>query len=367
MTPHTVARKEPLAISRLFRRIGIIAHFTRRLPHLLLFALFCCLDSSVMPATAADDTVAISAVEPWADVFGGSEVVLHFTISSTEAFQGRAGWRFVIDNRVISRGEANIQPGPDGPASVEVKIAVPPVKAGVIIPATLTFTVAAEGGTTPLATLEKPLWIFAASPFTDRTEWLKTLDIHLYDPDGKTAERLKEADVPFTHVGNIEALAEPGESLVLIGEGLSFADYRALPETVVQAAAAGHPVLCLAPTGGLLPIPGTGGVDLPAPSRLSLRHNDVITELDKRLDAKAWPAVDVTVASLAIRCEDDLVSGEVMKGHTGWPWLELTYRHRMVVCGFGIIAGWDAGPAPRFLFTRLLEYVTGPPVKETHP
>jgi len=332
---------------------------------LLIIGSFCC--CCVLPAIAADDAVAITAAEPWADVFSGREVVFHFTVSATEAVRARAGWGLAIDTRVTSRGEADIQPRPGQPAELAVKIAVPPVKPGVIIPATLTVTVALAGSANPAATLAKQVWIFPDSPFTDRAEWLKTLDIHLYDPDEKTAQRLKEAEVPFTLVGNIEALAEPGENVVLIGEGLSFADYRALPETVMQAAAAGHPVLCLAPAEGLLPIPGTGGVELPPPARLALRHNDIITELDKRLDAVAWPAGEMVAATLAIRCEDDLVSGEIMRDRAGWPWLELAYRHRLVVCGFGIINGWDDSPTPRFLLARVLEYITATPAAETRP
>jgi hypothetical protein len=343
----------------------MILFLSRCRHYLLLLTLVGGICSSALPA-GADAAVAITVVEPWAGVFGGSEATFHFTVTAPEAVRARAGWGFAIDNRVVSRGEAEIRPEPGQPEVVAVKIAVPPVKAGVIIPATLTITVAAEGGAPP-AVLEKRLWIFPKDPFTDRTEWLKALDIHLYDPEGKTAERLEKAEVPFSLVGNIEALAEPGDNVVLIGEGLSFADYRALPEMIVQAAAAGHPVLCLAPTDGLLQIPGTGGVELPAPARISLRHNDIITELDKRLDAGAWPAGDNVAASLAIRCEDDLVSGEVVQGRTGWPWLELSYQHRLVFCGFGIIEGWDDGPTPRFLLARLLEYVTGGPASDTRP
>jgi len=334
-----------------------------RLPYLPLILLAGILTSVAMPAISADS--AISAVESWSGVFGRSEVAFHFTVAAAEATS--AGWRLVIDNRVISRGEANIRPQPGKPATIEAKIAVPPVKAGVIIPATLIVIVAAEGSAAPAATLEKRLWIFSDSPFTDRSEWLKSLDIHLYDPLGKTAERLEKAKVPFRLIGNIEALAEPGENVVLIGEGLSFADYRALPEMMALAAAAGHPVLCLAPAKGSLPIPGAGGVELPAPARIILRHNDIITELDKRLDADAWPAGDITAANLAISCRDNLASIEVVKDRNNWSWLELAYRHRLVLCGFGIIARWDDGPTPRFLLARLLEYVSGEPAGENRP
>ena len=36
-------------------------------------------------------------------------------------------------------------------------------------------------------------------------------------------------------------------------------------------------------------LPGTADADLPPPDSLTLRQDDVIQELDQRLDAAAWP------------------------------------------------------------------------------
>lgn len=325
---------------------------------LLLIAGLC----AIWQPSRAGDPLTITAVEPWGALYGGQEAVFHFTISSLEPQRIRVGWVASVGGRVINRAETPVEVRPDREAKVEVKFTVPEVKTGVILPALLAVTAVSVDDPTRKATLEKPLWIFHHQPFADRTEWLKALKVRLFDPQEKTAPVLEKAGIPFTLVGNVEALAEPGDEMIIIAEGISFEDYRALSEIMVRAAAGGHPVLCLAPAGGVMPLPGTKEAELPPPGKMSLRRNDIITELDKRLDADVWPQGNAVASSLVLTCDRNLVVGEVVRDSIGWPWLDIAYpqttRH-LVVCGFGIIAQWEAGPTPSFLLLRLLEYTAG--------
>jgi hypothetical protein len=206
------------------------------------------------------------------------------------------------------------------------------------------------------------LWIFPRDPFADRSEWLKSLKITLFDPEGKTAEVLEKIRVPFTFTKNTSALDELSEGLLVIGEGTAWKDYRSLGETMVKAAARGVPVLCLAPGEGTLVLPGTEGADLPAPESLTLRQEDIITELDKRLDATAWPPAGKIAASrLAIKSDRDQVVAEVSQAARAWPWLEMRYpapKGRLLICGFGIIRQWEATPAARYLLSELFVRLT---------
>src|SRR5205814_1197539 len=119
--------------------------------------------------------------------------------------------------------------------------------------------------------------------FANRREWLKGLKIALFDPEKTTAEPLQKLAVPFQEINNTAALAEIKEGLLLVGAGVSFKDFPDLAETLTKAAAAGLPVLCLAPAGGILPIPGTSPKG-PRPRAVSWRRGDQITTLDNRLD-----------------------------------------------------------------------------------
>ncbi len=55
------------------------------------------------------------------------------------------------------------------------------------------------------------------------------------------------------------------------------------------------------------------------------------------------------------------VVARVVEGDAGWPWLEVGFsakRGKLIVCGFGLVKKWDAGPTPRFLLARLLDYMS---------
>jgi hypothetical protein len=89
---------------------------------------------------------------------------------------------------------------------------------------------------------------------------------------------------------------------------------------------------------------------------IRLRRNEIITELDKRLDATAWPP-DGAVPHTGL--VPDRTGAEVTED-SGWPWVELWLQEphgRLVICGFKIVATWDNGPTPRFLLVRILEYL----------
>ena len=245
---------------------------------------------------------------------------------------------------------------------------VPEVKEGVIIQALLSLSVIQEGTKEALADFEKTIWIFPEDPFANRKKWLKNVKIHLFDPEKKTGELFEKAEIPFEAVQNIDSVTEIANGVVLIGEGVLFKDYRGLSEMMVKTAARGIPVLCLAAADGEMTIPGMGSVDLPCPTSMAFRQSDIITELDKRLDANAWPPDGkVVVSTIMLKGKKGPVIGKIQKGGDEWPWMEMNFgkpvrqaqgRHgRLVMCGFGIIEKWESGPTPRFLFAKILEYI----------
>jgi hypothetical protein len=59
--------------------------------------------------------------------------------------------------------------------------------------------------------------------------------------------------------------------------------------------------------------------------------------------------------------EGQSIVAAVVNGAGGWCWLEMTFpqgKGKLMLCGFALIEGWDAGPTPRFLFARLLELLS---------
>lgn len=326
------------------------------LPDIAFIFLF-----ALQPVVAGESAVSLNIQEQWSNLFGGKESVFHIAVTAREAFDGRAGWRLSSSGRTLGRGEREISAGPAEVGTIELRLQVPEVKEGVIIQALLSVSVYEVGAANAEASIEKQIWIFPEDPFVGRKEWLKKLNIRLFDPEENTIEVFTNAKIPFEKAGNIDSFAEIRDGILLIGEGVSLKDYRGLSEMMVKTAASGTPVLCLAPADGEIVLPGMGDVELPAPNAMIFRRNDIITELDKRLDADAWPQDGKVVAvSLKLKGERGPVIGEIKKGGEGWTWVEMNFGDNggnLIVCGFGIIEKWNSGPTPRFLLAKIFEYI----------
>lgn len=321
---------------------------------------FVCLGYSL--SLAGEPRVSIVAQELWADFWGGKEVLFHFAVSSDQAVTGRIGWQFACGDRTLARQEREIATSPGKTEIFEIRVQMPVVKEGVILPAVLVVSMMEAGAEKSIAVVEKKIWIYPENPFVDRKEWLKKLNIRLFDPEKKTGECFEKAGIPFQRINNCEALSEMKDGIIIVGEGASLNDFKGLSGILFTAAARGVPVLCLAPSGGTLSLPGIGESELPCPQSTSFHRNDIISRLDKRLDADAWPP-DCVIAgtTMAIKSMRGTVVGEVEKGNASWPWLEMAFKNprgKFILCHFAIIEKWESGPVPRFLLTRILEYLT---------
>ena len=311
---------------------------------------------------AAEAPVTLKVREPWSNVFGGQDVTVHVAVVSAQAQQATLGWSLAVSGGVVQRAEQAVTLAPDRPAVAELHLRVPATKEGVALPAQLALALRTEGKTEPAATLNKTLWIFCDDPFAYRKERLASLKIRLFDPEKRTAACLEKAGVPFELVANVDAMTGLKDGILIVGEGVSFADYRGLGATMTKVAAGGPPVLCLAPGGGTMELAITPQSDVPEPQRVSLRRRDAIVSVDKRLDAEAWPPDgEIEACSLMISGERGPVVAEARRGGGGWPWLEMTFagRGKLIVCGFAIVGKWDNSPTPRFLLAGILEELAG--------
>lgn len=294
------------------------------------------------------------------NVFGDEVHEFKFRIDAQRASAGRVVWRVAAGTATVKAGEVAYTAAAGAPAAVTIAVAVPPVKDGVVLHTRLTLSVVEDKQAEPAAAFAQDLWVFPKDPFAGRTEWLKKLKITLYDPKGDTAKVFAAAKVPFEEARDVDAVAALKEGVLVVGEGLSFKDERGLSAALPKLAAAGLTVLILAPAGGEVVIPGVGG---PAAEfgELSFRR-EIVRKLDKRLDPDGWPPDGKAVASsVVVKMGDDATAGVVEAGPGGWPWVEARARAgggRWALCGLGVIAKWEAGPTPRFLFARMLEHLT---------
>ena len=323
---------------------------------------------SVVGAQATEPAVTIRLQEPWANVFAGKETVFHATLATIEPFDGRIAWRFSADGRTLSRGESAVKAGPTATGTVEVRINVPAVKPGVIMQTTLSVSASQAGSDKEVAIVDRTLWVFPEDPFTGCTEWLKKLNIRLFDPVGTTAKLFTDASIPFAEIRSVDALTSIEAGTLIVGEGVSLKEYRGLAENLIKTAAVGRPVLCLALDNWEMQLPASGDPALPQPTSLVFHQQDIIKELDKRLDVEGWKGKGkVTSSSLKLRGDRGPVMAEVSRDAGMWPWMELGFEKengKLIVCGFGIVGAWAESPTPRFLLLKVLEHVSGSKGKE---
>jgi hypothetical protein len=298
--------------------------------------------------------------ETWNGVFAGGERTFRYLITSDRATDGRVTWELSRESRALARGEVTVQTQAGESRTVEFRVPIPEVKEGVVFACDLTVSLVPQGASAQPATSRRTLWLFPDNAFADRKQWLRDLGIRLFDPEKKTAERFAKADIPFTEIRTTDALAVVRDGLVVVGEGVSLKEERGLASAMRQAAEAGVPVLCLVLSGGEMPLPTEGASDGGGkpPVRMAFRRADIISELDKRLDWKTWaPGREATASSLVLSADRRVAAVEAVKGDRGWPWMDVAFEGggRLVVCGFGIVAGWDGSPSPRYLLLKLLE------------
>ena len=307
---------------------------------------------------AAEVTATITPVERWSCLFGGEEATLHFRVSDKKdgaaVAEGRVLWHYSANQRTLARGEVELRRNDAG--IMEVTLQIPEVRDGVIFQTELSVACVPRGELAEAAMLTKTLWLFPKDPFVDQRETLKERNLSIFDPEGQTVDLFEKIELPHQRVRNATALEDHARhSYVIVGEGTSLIQNRGLAERLLSFAAAGGTVLMLAPSEGVLPMPGRA--DDARPGELRFRRHHVIHEFDKRLDSISWPGTDDFAGSkVTLRTRLGRIGMEV-SDDGDWPWLTIEYpetKGRFVFCGFSLIKHWGSGPTPRYLLDRIL-------------
>jgi hypothetical protein len=288
---------------------------------------------------------------------------LHFRVVKRKpepAVEGRIQWHYSANQRTLARGEAEIDASEA--TQIAVILRVPEVRDGVIFRTQLTVAYVPARENSATSTLTKTLWLFPEDAFADQRDTLEDRQLLLFDPDGNTAELFAKIELPHRRIRNAIALDDREEhSYVIVGEGTSLVRNRGVAERLLSFAAAGGTVLMLAPSEGVIPMPGEasqkGVENVAQPGELRFRQHHVIREFDKRLDSEFLPGTgDFAGSKVTLRTRLNRIGMEVSEDGD-WPWFTIEYpetKGRFVFCGFNIVRNWSNGPAPRYLLNRIL-------------
>ena len=134
--------------------------------------------------------------EEWSNYFGGRAVSLHFVVETPEAFSGQLGLGLVAEGgRRLWRHEVGVRTWAGRPETVEVRVPLPPVHPGNVLPLVMEGSLYAPHGNT-LARMHTRIWLFPANPFAGQSARLRALNIGVYDPQqvGCSPSTVQSAD-----------------------------------------------------------------------------------------------------------------------------------------------------------------------------
>ncbi len=188
----------------------------------------------------------ILAITLWSlffvSVFAEELPVLWLEAGKTETCHvySEGAWKLRYGHRILDGGTARIlQPALQTRNPAILKLTLPPLKPGVRIQ-------------TELLLDDKPVYkivIAAPDPFEDREHWFAAHPISLYDPEGKTAETLKNEGIPFTRLSSFENIIAVKSGVLLVGEDVDFEATKGLSEILFEKAGEGRRILVAAPKG----------------------------------------------------------------------------------------------------------------------
>ena len=306
---------------------------------------------SVAGQAWAEESAQIRLLDPPASVFGGRAAAWRWEVTGPTALEGNVAWNLAVSGGVIARREVRVAARAGEVAGGVIEVDLPDVQEGVIAEGRLQMALRDESGQV-LAGREHSFYVFGTNPAAGRKEWLRGLELSVYDPEGRTAERLEELDWPFHRVSNLSALESVGSHMLLVGEGVSLRSARGLMEAAVRVAEQGGRVLVLAPADGAFAPPGSGEGER-TPETLWFHDAAYVQGLDKRLDAPPLRAA----FRLGGQRTGPVVSVEA---DGGWAFMEARWPGggTLLLGGCGLLETWETSPSPRFLLVRMLEGMT---------
>lgn len=324
----------------------------------LMVAILC--GATLLGGAAADEAdVSVRRVDAWANLFAGQPSRMTCEVTSKQPGEATLSWSLVVSGGVLARGEKGVTLNVDRPVEVSWEVDLPDVKPGLVVPATLRLALRARKGSSEFAPVDTDvaLAICSPDPTALRGAWLKSLDIVLFDPAKRTADLFERSRIPC-RVAFEPRCAGLTRGLILYGEGTDPSRLDSVWSAAIEAASAGRRVLVMSSPGVNVPLEGLLASTDDSMRSVSLKRNDVIQQLDKRLDATAWPKPGRLVSSsLHWSVRGDQPCVEFRDDAAGWSWLEIRYRSggRLIWLGFGLTESWEATPAPRYLLLNVLE------------
>lgn len=229
-------------------------------------------------------------------------------------------WEVEAKERLLSRGEYRVQMDERRQVSVELPIETPALNRGHRIAATLTLS--ADDGTAvrPRIVHSRQLSLYGPEPLAREADAFQRMDIHLYDPIGKTATMFKTAGIPYVRIKSGALQRLPSSSLLVIGAGQELERQHDKGAWLHRLAAKGQRILLLDPVTGSVTFAPAAGELLSPISSIRLDRAGAMPYFHQ------YSSIAQRGRGLALRQRRGVSSIEVSNdGNARWSWFSLTY------------------------------------------
>ncbi|MEW4453504.1 hypothetical protein AB1L30_12590 [Bremerella sp. JC817] len=312
-------------------------------------------NSSLLAADDAPGSVSVKPVGVQSH-FAETTAPLRFQFHATKAFAGRVLWQYAIGSRTVTRIEEALELNAGETSTIELTVSLPQVRNRTILESEITAVIVDAAGN-ELTSSKQAVYLFPKDPYVARREWLKSLDIQLFDPEGKTAKRFESDEIPFNRITNANTLDNLESGILIVGHGVSLKKQRALVGSMLTLAARGVQIVVLAPSDGTLDYPTPQ--DVTRLSKITFQNRQVISQLDKRFDPE-FDRVDANEnqpGGLELTSVRGALKLEVVEDASDWCWWQASFESggSCTICCIDLETTWESAPTARFLFASILE------------
>ncbi|MFK7776638.1 MAG: hypothetical protein QM501_00775 [Gimesia sp.] len=280
--------------------------------------------------------------------FGDQTVKLIYSVQSTRTREVELKWHVSRNQVVIASRQRTLKLFANRKTKTEIELEFPKPRAG--IPLELKLSIVIDSN--PVH--QRVLRVVSRNPLSSLKK-----QIVLYDPVGTTRKLFSAVDVSHRVIHREAEFADVRDSIILIGEGISWSESRTLSQTIRQCLQRENQVICLCPEDGKISLTDLLDSDLNFAGQLQFSDSRIIQKLIPGvLKSSLQTDGELESKTLHLAGMRNGISLEVQKNAEGWIWMEYqqpNLNSQFIVCMLPVVSKWNDGPLPRHLLAAILK------------
>ncbi len=304
--------------------------------------------SLLLVSTGYAEDIRCDAVNKENLFFGDQTVKLIYSVQSTKSREVDLKWHVSRNQVVIASRQRTLKLLANRKTKTEIELELPKPRAGVPLELKLNIVINSK----PVH--QRVLQIVSQNPLSGLNK-----QIILYDPAGETRKLFSANDVSHRLIHREVELADIRDSVILIGEGISWKKSRTLTQTIQECLQRNNQVICLRPEEGKISLTDLLDCDLGSAGQLQFSDIRIIQQLVPGiLNSSLQMNGELKSQTLHLVGTRNGIFLEVQQNTIGWIWMEYhqpNLNSQFVVCMLPVVSKWNEGPLPRHLLASILK------------